>query len=119
MAKVLINGTVKTDNEIINFEVKGILNINSNILIYNFDDVKNILYLNENILKRESVDNIITLDFNRIDSNKSCIFLKDTNYEIELNIKPVFIDKTVNKYKVEYLLEGRQKIEYEIKYNFI
>lgn len=119
MAKVLVNGIIKTESETIDFEVKGILDTNSNILMYNFEEVRNTLFLNKNILKRESADNIITLDFNNIDLNKSSILLKDTNYEIILKIEPIYIDKSVNEYKVGYLLEDHKKIEYEIKFKFI
>jgi hypothetical protein len=119
MSKVLINGIIKTDEETIDFEVKGILDTNNNVLMYNFDEVKNSLYLNENILKRESLDNIITLNFNKDESNKSSILLKDTKFEISLKLTTLYIDKSNNEYKVGYLLEDRKKIEYEIKYKFM
>ena len=119
MSKVLVNGIIKTGEETIDFEVKGILDSESNILMYNFDDIKNTLYINDNKLKRESLDSIITLNFNEVESVKSSILLKDTNFEILLKLSTLYINKTNDGYKVAYLLEDQKKIEYEIKYKFI
>ena len=119
MSKVLLNVTIKNNEGVVNFETKGILSEKNNILIYNQDEVKNTLYIDKDILEREAKDSIIKLYFNKESINDSNIFLKGTDLAIKIELSVSNLEKTTNRYKVCYVVEDRERIEYEIKYKII
>ena len=116
MSKVLLDITIKNSDDIINFESEGILDEKNNILIYDQDKVKNTLYLNDDVLEREGRDSIIKLSFNE---ETSSIFLKDTDITLNLEVSVLNVEKKEGNYRVYYIVENKERIEYEIKYKII
>ena len=119
MSKVLLNITIKNSDDIINFESEGILDEENNILIYDQDKVKNTLYLNDDVLEREGIDSIIKLNFNEKNNDESNIFLKGTNITLNLEVSVLNVEKKAGSYRVYYIVENKERIEYEIKYKII
>ncbi len=119
MSKVLLDITIKNSDDIINFESEGILDEKNNILIYDQDKVKNTLYLNDDVLEREGRDSIIKLSFNEKNEEASSIFLKDTDIILKLEVSVLNVEKKQGNYRVYYIVENKERIEYEIKYKII
>ena len=113
--KILVKGYLKniTDNEIIKFEEKAI--INNNKITYSHDNVKNIIKINDNdvMLIREGKDFINSFVFSN--NNSRCnYFLKDNNYDVDIDVNVIKIDINDNYIYIKYIIVD-SKCEYEYK----
>lgn len=119
MSKVVIDVIIKNNSNEIKFEAKGILNENTNILIYSDDEYKNILDINNNILTRENKEFKMILEFNKEQNTETKVYIKKTNTNIFVILDTLNIYKSKGIYKVTYEIENQGKVEYEIKYKFM
>ena len=95
-----INFSLKKDNKFI-IKENNIKCINqNNKLLFKIDGIKYTYY--NNILIKESGNDIITLDFNKKESK---IYLKDINNSLYLKIQDVNIKNNKNLIKIEYKIE--------------
>lgn len=114
MAKILVKTNLKTKDEVINYEGKGILN--NNKLIFYEDDIKNHFRLNELCLIRETKDSIITLNFS--ENSYAQVLLKKENYILPLKLEINSLIKNENELIVKYKLED-DNFEFIISYEVI
>lgn len=102
-----------TDNEIFEFENKGIRN--NNKIIYSYDDVKNTIKINDGeiMLIREGNDFINTFVFR--EKKSSCnYFLKENNYDVDIDINTILMNVFDNSILIKYEIID-SKCEYEFK----
>lgn len=110
MSKIKIKVKLKTDNNIINSDTKGL--INDNIIIYKDGKFNIKLDLNNLLLERYSDDYKIIIDF----KNKNYILMIN-NYNLTDKIKIFELVNEKNYFKANYELDNN--IEYEIFYEVI
>lgn len=113
--RIKIKGYLKniTENEIINFETKGIKNKNK--ITYSNDDVKNVIKTNGNeiILIREGNEFVNTFVFNK--KNSSCNYLiKDNNYDVNIDVNTIMMNTSDNSICIKYVIVD-SNCEYEYK----
>ena len=113
--KIRVKGYLKniTDNEIFEFENKGIRN--NNKITYSYDDVKNTIKINDGeiMLIREGNDFINTFVFRK--KKSSCnYFLKENNYDVDIDINTILMDVFDNSILIKYEIID-SKCEYEFK----
>ena len=102
-----------TDNELLEFEEKGI-KIKNKIIYYN-NNVKNTIKFSDKeiILIREGNDFLNTFVFN-INKSYSNYLLKENNYDIDLDVNTFIMNVSDNSIYVKYLIV-ETKCEYEFK----
>lgn len=102
-----------TENEIFDFDEKSIKN--NNKITFSCDGVKTSIKINEDnvVLIREGNDFINTFVF---DKNNSCCnyFLKENNYDVDIEIKTINIEIKNNSMYIKYLVID-SNCEYEYK----
>ena len=102
-----------TDNEVIEFEEKGIKNKDK--IIYTNDGVKTTVKIDGNkvMLIRDGNDFINTFVFDK--KSSSCnYFLKENNYDVDIDINTLNIDINDDSIYIKYLIVDSD-IEYEYK----
>lgn len=113
--RIKIKGYLKnnTDNELLEFEEKGI-KIKNKIIYYN-NNVKNTIKFSDKeiILVREGNDFLNTFVFN-INKSYSNYLLKENNYDIDLDVNTSIMNVSDNSIYVKYLIV-ETKCEYEFK----
>ena len=113
--RIKIKGYLKnnTDNELLEFEEKGI-KIKNKIIYYN-NNVKNTIKFSDKeiILIREGNDFLNTFVFN-INKSHSNYLLKENNYDIDLDVNTSIMNVSDNSIYVKYLIV-ETKCEYEFK----
>lgn len=113
--RIKIKGYLKniTENELFEFEEKGIKNKNK--INYTNDMIKNVIKINDNevILIREGKDFINTFIFNEKNSNCNYL-LKDNNYDVDIEINTIKVDIRDNWIYIKYLIVD-SNCEYEYK----
>ena len=113
MINVKIRVELINSEEILNFETYGILDEKRNILIYDeSNDIKVILNMDENVLRRETPEYLITLNFLQATTN---VFLKDLNREVSDKIKILEIINNKTTYEVKYMIKEEEKINYKVE----
>ena len=115
MNTVLLKVNIKNNDVEENFEVEGILNTKSNILIYDDASSTNVLDFNNNILKRKNKDIDLELRFDVEKPTLAKVFTCENSTPIFLNIKTLSIVKTDNKYSFKYKIEDQNTFEYDIE----
>ena len=113
--RIRVKGYLKniTENEILEFEEKGIKNKNK--ISFSSDGVKTSVKINDEdvILVREGNDFVNTFVFNK--SNSSCnYFLKENNYDVDIDVKTNVIDISDNIVYIKYMVID-SNCEYEYK----
>jgi len=113
--RIKVKGYLKniTENEIFEFEEKGIRNKDK--ITYSSDGVKTSVKFNGAavVLIREGSDFINTFVFNK--DNCSCnYFLKDNNYDVNIEIKTIMVDVKDNSIYIKYMVID-SNCEYEYK----
>ena len=113
--RIKIKGYLKniTDNEVIEFEEKGIKNKDK--ITYTNDNVKTTIKIDGNriMLIRDGSDFINTFVFDK--NNSSCnYFLKENNYDVDIDINTLNIDINDDSIYIKYLIID-SNIEYEYK----
>ena len=113
--RIRVKGYLKniTENEIFDFDEKSIKN--NNKITFSCDGVKTSIKINEDnvVLIREGNDFINTFVF---DKNNSCCnyFLKENNYDVDIEIKTINIEIMDNSICIKYLVID-SNCEYEYK----
>jgi len=113
--RIKIKGYLKniTDNEVIEFEEKGIKNKDK--IIYTNDGVKTTIKIDGNkvMLIRDGSDFVNTFVFDK--KNSSCnYFLKENNYDVDIDINTLNIDINDDSIYIKYFIID-SNIEYEYK----
>jgi len=113
--RIKIKGYLKniTDNEVIEFEEKGIKNKDK--ITYTNDGVKTTIKIDGNkvMLIRDGSDFINTFVFDK--KNSSCnYFLKENNYDVDIDINTLNIDINDDSIYIKYFIID-SNIEYEYK----
>jgi uncharacterized beta-barrel protein YwiB (DUF1934 family) len=113
--RIKIKGYLKniTDNEVIEFEEKGIKNKYK--IIYTNDNVKTTIKIDGNkvMLIRDGSDFINTFVYDK--KSSSCnYFLKENNYDVDIDINTLNIDINDDSIYIKYLIID-SNIEYEYK----
>ena len=103
--RIKIKGYLKniTDNEVIEFEEKGIKNKDK--IIYTSDGVKTTIKIDGKKL-------ILIRDGN--DFINAFVFDKNNNYDVDIEVKTIMIDNTDNSIYIKYLIID-SNCEYEYK----
>ena len=113
--KIKVKGYLKniTDNDIIKFETKGIKNRNK--IIYSDADVKTSIKVDGDSLTfmREGNDFINTFIFN-MKNSKCNYYLKENNYDVDIEINTTDIYISDNLINIKYLIVD-SNCEYEYK----
>lgn len=113
--RIKVKGYLKniTENELLEFEEKGIKNKNK-ITYYN-DGVKNIIKFSDReiLLIRESDDFLNTFVFNKNNSYSNYL-LKENNYDIDLGVTTIMMNILDNSIYIKYLI-NETDCEYEFK----
>lgn len=113
--RVKIKGYLKniTENELCEFEEKGIKNKNK--ITYANDNIKNTIKINDNVIMliRDGNDFVNTFVFNK--DNSYCNYLlKDNNYDVDIDINSSTIEVGDNYIYVRYVVVD-SNCEYEYK----
>jgi len=113
--KIKIKGYLKniTDNEILEFEEKGIMNKNK--ITFTVDKVKTSIKIDDNriLMVRDGIDFTNSFEFNV--KNSSCnYFLKENNFNVDIDIKTIKLFVNANSIYVNYLIVD-SNLEYEYK----
>lgn len=113
--RVKIKGYLRniTENELYEFEEKGIKNKNK--ITYTNDNIKNTIKINgsEVMLIREGNDFVSTFVFNK-DSSCCNYLLKDNNYDVDIDIISSAMEISDNYLYVRYVVVD-SNCEYEYK----
>lgn len=113
--RVKIKGYLKniTENELCEFEEKGIKNKNK--ITYTNDNIKNTIKINDNeiMLIRDGNDFVNTFVFNK-DSSCCNYLLKDNNYDVDIDINSSTIEVRDDYLYVRYVVVD-SNCEYEYK----
>lgn len=115
--KIKVKGYLKniTDNELFEFEEKGIKNKNK--VTFSNDNIKNIIKISDNevILIRDGRDFVNTFVFK--DKNSSCNYLlKENNYDVDIDINTIMMDVSDNGIYIKYtILDSGCEYEYKIE----
>ncbi len=113
--RVKIKGYLKniTENELCEFEEKGIKNKNK--ITYTNDNIKNTIKINDNeiMLIRNGNDFVNTFVFNK-DSSCRNYLLKDNNYDVDIDINSSTIEVRDDYLYVRYVVVD-SNCEYEYK----
>jgi uncharacterized beta-barrel protein YwiB (DUF1934 family) len=115
--KIRVKGYLKniTDNEILEIDEKAIRNKNK--ITFSSDNVKNIIKINDNdiMLVREGNDFINTFVFNK-DKSSCNYYLKDNNYDVDIDINTISIDVNDNSIGIKYLIvDSNSEYEYKLE----
>lgn len=113
--RIKVKGYLKniTENELLEFEEKGIKNKNK-ITYYN-DNVKYTIKLNDSevLFIRESDDFLNTFVFNKKNSYSNYL-LKENNYDIDLGVNTIMMDILDDGIYIKYII-NETNCEYEFK----
>lgn len=115
--KIRVRGYLKniTDNELLEIEEKAI--INKNKITFSSDNVKNIIKINDSdiMLVREGNDFINTFVFNK-DKSSCNYYLKDNNYDVDIDINTISMDINDNSICIKYLIvDSNSEYEYKLE----
>ena len=114
MSKVKIKSKIISNDQKIIENISGI--IESGIISYQENNNTYVyLDINRDELIRENEEMNMKYAFNEKSITKSQIIVKSLNQQLELDIKTNLIEKSKNKYKVEYQIE-EDKFTYELEY---
>lgn len=115
--KIRVKGYLKniTDNEILEIDEKAIRNKNK--ITFSSDNVKSIIKINNNdiMLIREGVDFINTFVFNK-DKSSCNYYLKDNNYDVDIEVITISMDINDNSIYIKYLIvDSNSEYEYKLE----
>ena len=115
--KIRVKGYLKniTDNEILEIDVKAI--INKNKITFSSVNVKSIIKINDNdiMLIREGNDFINTFVFNK-DKSSCNYYLKDNNYDVDIDINTISMDICDDSICIKYLIvDSNSEYEYKLE----
>ena len=115
--KIRVKGYLKniTDNEILEIDEKAIRNKNK--ITFSSDNVKSIIKINDNniTLVREGSDFINTFVFNK-DKSSCNYYLKDNNYDVDIEVTTINMDINDNSIDVKYLIvDSNSEYEYKLE----
>ena len=114
MAKILVKTNLKTKDEVISYDGKGIFS--DNVIVFYGNNVKNHFRLNELCLIRETSESKITLNFS--DNSYAQVFLKKENYTLPLKLEINSLIKNEKELIIKYKLED-DNFEFIISYEVI
>lgn len=115
--RIKIKGNLKniTEDELFEFEEKGIRNKNK--IIFSNDNIKSTIKISDNeiILIREGNDFINTFVFNK--KNSSCNYLlKENNYDVDIGINTFILESNDNSIYIKYeIIDSKCEYEYKIE----
>jgi len=106
MIKVALEIIINNNKSI----VDGLLNEEKRIIIYyDCDSTRNMLFLNKNILKRHNKLCRMHFDF-----NKCNLFLKNDNFNVNIPINVILVEKSDTSFFVTYSTNPEDKFEYKL-----
>ena len=114
MAKILVKTNLKTKDEVISYDGKGIYS--DNAIVFYENNVKNNFRLNELCLIRETSESKITLNFS--ENSYAQVLLKKENYILPLKLKINSLIKNEKELIIKYKLED-DNFEFIISYEVI
>ena len=99
------------------FEIDEKAIMNKNKITFSSDNVKNIIKINDDsiMLIREGSDFINTFVFNK--DNSSCnYYLKENNYDVDIEVKTINLDINDNYIYIKYLvIDSNSQYEYKLE----
>jgi len=115
--RILIKGYLKniTDNEMFEFEEKGIKNKNK--ITFSNDGVKTTIKIDGDkiLMIREGNDFINSFVFN-IKNSKCNYLIKENNYDVDINITTINMDVNENNIYVKYVIvDSNSEYEYKLE----
>lgn len=109
MSKVKIKTQIITPDEIIEYNIYAILESNKKLKFIEPDENKTTVTFNykEKVLKRENKLVYLKYEFDKDNTTKGIIIVKDLGYEIYVNIETKEFILEKNKIYIEYCIEEK------------
>lgn len=120
MKNVFIKAKIKTKDEELSFEGKGIFNENKNLIKYQDNKAVLSIFLDEDIMLRETDDIILSYKFIENEKTNFEVFLKDLKQSGFVPMKTFNINKDKTTYEVIYQIEGNDfKHEFKVEWRLL
>ena len=119
MKDVLIKSKIKTKDEELPFEGKGTFDYEKNLIQYQDNKAVLTIFLDDNIMLRETEDTILSYKFVENEKTNFEVFLKDLKQTGFVPMKTFKINKDRESFEVIYEIEGNDfkhvfKVEWRI-----
>ncbi len=106
MKDILIKSKIKNKDEELPFEGKGTLDNEKNLIQYQDDKALLTIFLDDNIMLRETEDTILSYKFVENEKTNFEVFLKDLKQTGFVPMKTFKINKDRESFEVIYEIEG-------------
>ena len=120
LKEILIKSKIKNQDEEIVFEGKGVWNLENNSIQYQDKLALLTIFLEDNIMLRETEDSILSYKFKENTKSNFEVFLKDTKQTGFVPMETFAIKKDNHYYEVTYQIEGNNfKHHYQVEWQEI
>lgn len=117
MKDVFIKAKIKNKDEELPFEGKGTLDNEKNLIQYQDDKALLTIFLDDNIMLRETEDTILSYKFVENEKTNFEVFLKDLKQTGFVPMKTFKINKDRESFEVIYEIEGNDfKHEFKVEW---
>ena len=117
MKDVLIKSKIKNKDEELPFEGKGTLDNEKNLIQYQDDKALLTIFLDDNIMLRETEDTILSYKFVENEKTNFEVFLKDLKQTGFVPMKTFKINKDRDSFEVIYEIDGNDfKHEFKVEW---
>ena len=120
MKDVFIKAKLKNKDEELSYEGKGTLDDEKNLIQYQDNKAVLTIFLNDNIMLRETEDTILSYKFVENEKTNFEVFLKDLKQTGFVPMKTLNINKDNTSYEVIYQIEGNDfKHEFKVEWRVL
>ena len=120
MQEVYIKSIIKNETDIFNYKGKGKIDNQKRILQYKDEKALLTIYIDEDIMLRETEDTILSYKFKEKQKTSFEVYLKDLNQTGHVKMTTYSINKTNNSYNVIYEIDGNDyKHEFKVEWRII
>ena len=120
MKDILIKSKIKNKDEELPFEGKGTLDNEKNLIQYQDDKALLTIFLDDNIMLRETEDTILSYKFVENEKTNFEVFLKDLKQTGFVPMKTFKINKDRESFEVIYEIEGNDfKHEFKVEWRIL
>lgn len=118
--EVLIKAKIDNEEEETLFEGKGTFDQKKNTIRYKDNYATLTIFLNDNIMLRETKDSILSYKFKENEKTNFEVYLKDLKQTGAIKMKTEKIEKGKNRYQVIYQIEGNDfKHTYNVEWRLL
>ena len=120
MKDIFIKAKIKNKDEELFYEGKGILDDEKNLIQYQDDKAVLTIFLDDNIMLRETEDTILSYKFVENEKTNFEVFLKDLKQTGFVPMQTFNINKDNTTYEVIYQIEGNDfKHEFKVEWRVL